>query len=88
LALISRFLSLEVRATSGRMLGASFIHRLRGLSSLRPAKAILAGLAPFVLRLYEQTKDPKIQTRCLSLIDSMIDLEFGSIQTELVKVER
>jgi hypothetical protein len=45
-------------------------------------------MPPLVLRLYEQCKDAKTQARCLNLIDGMIDLDFGSIQTELVKVER
>jgi hypothetical protein len=45
-------------------------------------------MPPLVLRLYEQTKTPKIQARCLDLIDAMIDLDFGGIQGELLKVER
>lgn len=41
-----------------------------------------------VLRLYEQTGDAATKTRCLNVIDAMIELDFGSIQTELMKVER
>lgn len=45
-------------------------------------------MPPLVLRLYEQTTDHATKARCLNLIDEMIELDFGSIQTELVKIER
>jgi hypothetical protein len=64
------------------------LHRLQGSPGPIDVNWWTSMMPPLVLRLYEQTKDPKIQTRCLNLVDSMIDLEFGSIQTELVKVER
>jgi len=45
-------------------------------------------MPPLVLRLYEQTKDAHTKTRCLKPHRSNDRVDFGSIQTELVKVER
>ena len=45
-------------------------------------------MPPLILRLYEQTTDAATKTRCLNVIDQMIEVDFGSVQTELGKVER
>jgi hypothetical protein len=45
-------------------------------------------LATLVLRLYEQTRDESIKTRCLDVIDSMIEFGFGNVTPELAKIER
>jgi hypothetical protein len=41
-----------------------------------------------VLRLYNQTRDPAVRTRCLDVIDKMIEYDFGSVGAELTKFER
>jgi hypothetical protein len=45
-------------------------------------------MATLVLRLYEQTNDTKIRSRCLDDLDSMIELDFGNVTQELAKLER
>jgi hypothetical protein len=45
-------------------------------------------LATLVLRLYEQTRDESIKTRCLNVIDSMLEFGFGNVTSELAKIER
>jgi hypothetical protein len=45
-------------------------------------------LPALITRLYEQTRDPTIKTRCLNIIDAMLELGFSEIDTELQKVER
>ena len=45
-------------------------------------------LPSLIARLYEQTREPKIKTRCLNIIDDMLELGFGEIDQELEKVER
>lgn len=45
-------------------------------------------LATLILRLYEQTRDESIKTRCLNVIDSMIEFGFGNVTPELAKIER
>ena len=45
-------------------------------------------MATLVLRLYEQTGDSKIKTRCLAVLDNMIELDFGNVTAELTKFER
>jgi hypothetical protein len=45
-------------------------------------------MAALVLSLYEQTSDAQIRSRCLDVLDSMIELDFGSITSELQKLER
>lgn len=44
-------------------------------------------MATLVLRLHEQTADPNIKKRCLDVIDSMIELNFGGVGVELTKLE-
>jgi hypothetical protein len=41
-----------------------------------------------VLRLYDQTRDPGLQKRCLDLIDQMVEYNFGNIDAGLRQVER
>jgi hypothetical protein len=41
-----------------------------------------------VLRLYNQTCDQGVRSRCLNVIDDMIEFDFGSIGAELSKFER
>ena len=45
-------------------------------------------MAGLVLRLYEQTSDLSIRSRCLDVLDGMIDLGFGDVSEELEKLER
>ena len=44
-------------------------------------------MATLVLRLYEQTLDPKVKSRCLDVIDKMIELDLGTVNYELMKLE-
>jgi hypothetical protein len=44
-------------------------------------------IATLVLRLYEQTTDIGIKNRCLDVIDSMIELDFGAVGFELARLE-
>ena len=44
-------------------------------------------MAALVLRVQEQTEDPQIKRRCLDVIDSMIELDFGGVTVELGKLE-
>ncbi len=44
-------------------------------------------MATLVLRLHEQTTDPAVKRRCLDVIDSMIELDFGGVAGELAKLE-
>jgi hypothetical protein len=46
------------------------------------------GLPELVVRLYEQTQDAATKTRCLNSIDAMLELGFGSLESELQKIER
>ena len=46
------------------------------------------GLPELVVRLYEQTPDSAVKTRCLNCIDSMLELGMGSLESELNKIER
>ena len=45
-------------------------------------------MANLVLRLYDQTRDPEIRKRCLDVLDSMIELDFGDVTNELAKLDR
>ena len=45
-------------------------------------------MANLVLRLYEQTPDPHVKTRCLDALDKMIEFDLGNTTTELAKLER
>ncbi len=44
-------------------------------------------LPSLIARLYEQTRDEAVKTRCLNIIDGMLELGFGEIESELQKVE-
>ena len=44
-------------------------------------------MATLVLRLYEQTANATIKRRCLDVIDSIIELDFGGFGFELAKLE-
>lgn len=46
------------------------------------------GLPELVVRLYEQTPDSDVKTRCLNCVDSMLELGMGTLETELNKIER
>lgn len=45
-------------------------------------------LPALIARLYEQTRDAAVETRCLNIIDDMLELGFSEIDQELEKVER
>jgi hypothetical protein len=45
-------------------------------------------IGALVLRLYDQTRDPHIQTRCLNVIDQMIEYNFGDLDPKLREFER
>ena len=45
-------------------------------------------MSTLVLRLYNQTRDHKIRSRCLDAIDSMIELGSWEVAAELEKIER
>ena len=45
-------------------------------------------LPPLVARLYEQTHDNETRSRCLNIIDGMLELGFSEIDKELAQVER
>jgi len=45
-------------------------------------------LPELVLRVYDQAGDAAAKTRCLNVIDSLLELGFGSLESELQKVER
>jgi hypothetical protein len=63
------------------------LHQVSGKNELTEARWWTSQMATLVLRLYEQTSDPNIKRRCLDAIDSMIELDFGGISTELAKLE-
>jgi hypothetical protein len=52
------------------------------------ASAISGELARIVIRLYAQTKDPSIQSRCLDMIDEMDRYSFIGLSAELQRVDR
>jgi hypothetical protein len=64
------------------------LHQASGAQGAIDANTWTYMMPPHVLRLYEQTRDPQTKARCLNIIDQMIEQDFGSIQTELIKVER
>lgn len=64
------------------------IHRNENSEEAMEARWWTHQMATLVLRLYEQTSDPAIRTRCLNILDDMIELDFGNITTELSKLER
>jgi len=45
-------------------------------------------LPALIARLYEQTPDADIKSRCLDIIDGMLELGFSEIEKELAQVER
>jgi hypothetical protein len=45
-------------------------------------------LPELVLRVYEQAHDAATKARCLNVIDALLELGFGSLESELQKVER
>lgn len=45
-------------------------------------------LPALVARLYEQTRDQQTKSRCLDILDGMLELGFSNIETELGQVER
>jgi len=58
-----------------------------------PQEQVQAGwwthqMATLVLRLYDQTRDAQIKSRCLDVLDAMIELDFGDVTAELVKLDR
>jgi len=63
------------------------LHRGSGRDEPIEARWWTTQMATLVLRLYEQTSDPNTKRRCLNVIDSMIELDFGGISAELAKLE-
>lgn len=49
---------------------------------------MISSIPGLVLRVYEQTSDAETKTRCLNVIDRMLELGFGGLEAELQKVER
>jgi hypothetical protein len=45
-------------------------------------------LPELVLRVYEQASDAATKSRCLNVIDALLQLGFGSLESELQKAER
>ncbi|TDU63029.1 hypothetical protein EI77_04550 [Prosthecobacter fusiformis] len=45
-------------------------------------------LPALIARLYEQARDAQIKSRCLDIIDGMLELGFSEIEKELAQVER
>ena len=64
------------------------IHRQQESGEAMDARWWTQQMANFVLRLYDQTRDAKIRTRCLDVLDSMIELGFGDVIDELGKLDR
>jgi hypothetical protein len=64
------------------------IHREENSEEAMEARWWTHQMAALVLRLYEQTDDEAIRSRCLNVLDSMIELDFGNIGSELEKLER
>jgi hypothetical protein len=64
------------------------IHRKENSEEAMEARWWTHQMAGLVLRLYEQTDDEAIRSRCLNVLDSMIELDFGNIESELQKLER
>jgi hypothetical protein len=64
------------------------IHEVENTGESFEARWWTHQMASLVLRLYDQTRDPKIKSRCLDVIDKMIELDFGNVTSELTKMER
>jgi hypothetical protein len=64
------------------------IHRKENSKEAMEASWWTHQMAELVLRLYEQTDDEAIRSRCLNVLDSMIELDFGDIESALRKLER
>jgi hypothetical protein len=54
----------------------------------KSASASAMGIAKIVVRLYAQTEDPAIQSRCLSIIDDMERHRFLGVSDELRSLDR
>ena len=63
-------------------------HRASGAGPLAIASRWVHDLPALVVRLYEQTRDPQVKTRCLNIIDDLLELGSTEIDTQLTRVER
>jgi hypothetical protein len=63
-------------------------HRSRGADKHIEVRTWTYHLPALITRLYDQTRDPNTKTRCLDIIDGMLELGFSDIESELQKVER
>jgi len=41
-----------------------------------------------VVRLYRQTEDEQLKTKCLDLLDAMLGLDWNDVAVEIGKAER
>ena len=64
------------------------LHEADSSQNARHARWWTNEMATLVLRLYEQTRDQSIKSKCLDVLDRMIELNFGSFAKELEKVDR
>ena len=63
-------------------------HRAEGRGQHIEARRWTYQLPALIARLYEQTLDVRIKSRCLNIIDGMLELGFSEIEKELAQVER
>lgn len=63
-------------------------HRAQGHGQSIHARRWTYHLPALIARLYEQTPDARTKSRCLDIIDGMLELGFSEIEKELAQVER
>jgi len=63
-------------------------HRAQGRGQHIEARRWTYQLPALIARLYEQTPNAQIKSRCLNIIDGMLELGFSEIEKELAQVER
>ena len=63
-------------------------HRAKGGGEHIEVRRWTYHLPALIARLYEQTPDALIKSRCLNIIDGMLELGFSEIEKELAQVER
>lgn len=63
-------------------------HREGGRSEHIEVRRWTYHLPALIARIYEQTSDALIKSRCLNIIDDMLELGFNEIEKELAQVER
>jgi hypothetical protein len=63
-------------------------HRVQGQGQHIESRRWIYELPALITRLYEQTPDARIKSRCLDIIDGMLELGFSEIEKELAQVER